>query len=67
MECEMRSMTVRAKLINDTMVVSLHNIVCMKNFGTHIQCSCGAIVRLDDWGRHISEIVIAGSEKIETE
>lgn len=63
----MRSVTVRAKLINGaTPVISLHSIVCMRNFGTHGQCSCGAIVRLDDWGRHISEIVAAGSERIES-
>lgn len=62
----MRSARLRAKLINDaTMVISLHNIIRLRNFGTHVQCSCGAIVGLDDWERHIAEIVVDRSERIE--
>lgn len=62
----MRSTAVRAKLIDDaSMVMCLHRIVRMVNFGTHAQCSCGAIVRREDWTRHIAEIVVDRSERIE--
>ena len=62
----MRSTGLRAKLINDaTKVISLHNIVRLWNFGTHVQCTCGAIVELDDWNRHIAEIIVDRSERIE--
>lgn len=47
------------------MVISLHYIVRMLNFGTHVQCSCGAFVRRDDWNRHIAEIIVDRSERIE--
>lgn len=58
----------RAKLIDDAaLVISLHYIVRMLNFGTHVQCSCGAFVRRDDWNQHIAEIIMDRSEKIETE
>lgn len=64
----MRSKAVRAKLIDDaSQVISLHHIVGTFNLGTHVQCVCGAIVRCDDWYRHIAEIVVDRSEKIETE
>lgn len=66
MEPEMRSTTLRAKLIDDAaMVISLHWIVRMVNFGTHAQCSCGAFVRREDWNRHIAEIIVDRSERIE--
>lgn len=66
MEREMRSTAVRAKLIDDaSMVMCLHWIVRMVNFGTHAQCSCGAIVRREDWTRHIAEIVVDRGERIE--
>lgn len=66
MEREMRSTTVRAKLIDDAaMVISLHHIVGTFNFGTHVQCLCGAIVRCDDWHRHVAEIIVDRSERIE--
>lgn len=56
----------RAKLVEDAaMVISLHYIVRMLNFGTHVQCSCGAFVRRDDWNRHIAEIIVDRSERIE--
>ena len=62
----MRSTTLRAKLIDDaSLVISLHWIVRMVNFGTHAQCSCGAIVRREDWTRHIAEIIVDRSERIE--
>lgn len=62
----MRSTAVRAKLIDDAaMVISLHWIVGTVNLGTHVQCVCGAIVRCDDWFRHIAEIVVDRSERIE--
>lgn len=47
------------------MVISLHYIVRMVNFGTHVQCSCGAFVRRDDWNQHIAEIIVDRSERIE--
>lgn len=66
MEREMRSATVRAKLIDDaSLVISLHHIVGTFNLGTHVQCVCGAIVRCDDWYRHIAEIIVDRSERIE--
>lgn len=66
MEREMRSTEVRAKLINDaTMVISLHHIVGTFNLGTHVQCTCGAIVRCEDWIRHVAEIIVDRSERIE--
>lgn len=62
----MRSTKLRAELINDaSMVISLHHIVRM--FNTHVQCTCGEFVRIDDWNRHIAEIIVDRSEKIETE
>ena len=62
----MRSTAVRAKLIDDaSLVLSLHWIVRMVNFGTHVQCSCGAFVRREDWNRHIAEIITDRSERIE--
>lgn len=62
----MRSTAVRAKLIDDaSLVISLHWIVCMVNFGTHVQCSCGVFVRREDWNRHIAEIITDRSERIE--
>lgn len=62
----MRSTAVRAKLIDDaSMAMGLHWIVRTMNFGTHAQCSCGAIVRREDWTRHIAEIVVDRSERIE--
>lgn len=62
----MRSTGLRAKLIDDAaMVISLHWIVRMVNFNTHVQCSCGAFVRRDDWNRHIAEIIVDRSERIE--
>lgn len=62
----MRSTAVRAKLIDDaSMVISLHWIVRMVNFGTHVQCSCGAFVSRDDWNRHIAEIIVDRSEIVE--
>ena len=62
----MRSTAVRAKLIEDAaMVISLHWIVRMVNFGTHVQCSCGAFVRREDWNRHIAEIITDRNERIE--
>lgn len=66
MEREMRSTAVRAKLIDDaSMVISLHHILRMVNFGTHIQCVCGAIVRLDDWNRHIGKTIVDRGETFE--
>lgn len=62
----MRSKAVRAKLIDDaSLVISLHHIVGTFNLGTHVQCVCGAIVGCDDWYRHIAEIVVDRSERIE--
>lgn len=62
----MRSTAVRAKLIDDaSMVMCQHWIVRMMNFGTHAQCSCGAIVRREDWTRHIAEIIVDRSEIVE--
>ena len=62
----MRSTAVRAKLIDDaSLVISLHWIVRRVNFGTHVECSCGAFVRLEDWNRHIAEIIMDRSERIE--
>lgn len=62
----MRSKAVRTKLIDDaSMVISLHYIVRMLNFGTYIQCSCGAFVRTEDWNRHIAEIIVDRGEIIE--
>ena len=62
----MRSTAVRAKLIDDaSMAMCPHWIVRMVNFGTHAQCSCGAIVRREDWTRHIAEIIVDRSERIE--
>lgn len=66
MEREMRSTKLRAELIDDaSLVISLHYIVRMLNFGTHVQCVCGAIVRKSDWNRHVAEIVVDRSEIIE--
>ena len=62
----MRSASVRAKLIDDaSLVISLHHIVRMVNFGTHVQCVCGAFVRREDWNRHIAEIIVDRGETIE--
>ena len=62
----MRSKSVRAKLIDDaSLVISLHHIVGTVNLGTYVQCVCGAIVRPDDWYRHIAEIIVDRSERIE--
>ena len=62
----MRSTAVRAKLIDDaSMVMCLHCIVRTMNFGTHAQCPCGAIVRREDWTRHIAEIIVDRSEIVE--
>ena len=62
----MRSTAVRAKLIDDaSMVMCQHWIVRMMNFGTHAQCSCGAIVKRDDWNRHVAEIIADRSEIVE--
>ena len=56
----------RRKLVEETsMVISLHHIVGTYNFGTHVQCVCGAIVRRDDWYRHVAEIIVDRSELIE--
>ena len=52
----MRSAELRRKLVEETsMVISLHHIVGTFNLGTHVQCVCGAIVRCDDWYRHVKE------------
>lgn len=62
----MRSTKLRAELINDaSMVISLHHIIGTFNLGTHVQCVCGAIVRCDDWYRHIAEIIVDRGERIE--
>lgn len=54
MEFEMRSAELRRKLVKETsMVISLHHIVGTFNLGTHVICVCGAIVRCDDWYRHV--------------
>ena len=56
----------RRKLVEETsMVISLHHIVGTYNFGTHVQCVCGAIVRRDDWNRHIAEIVVDRNAMLE--
>lgn len=56
----------RQKLVEETsMVISLHHIVGTLNFGTHVQCVCGAIVRRDDWNRHIAEIVVDRNAMLE--
>ena len=47
------------------MVLGLHHIVRMVNFGTHVQCVCGAIVRRDDWYRHVAEIVVDRNAMLE--
>ena len=66
MEREMRSAELRQKLIDDaSLVISLHHIVGTFNLGTHVQCVCGAIVRCDDWYRHVAEIIVDRSERIE--
>ena len=66
MEREMRSAELRRKLVEETsMVISLHHIVRMMNFGTHVQCVCGAIVRQDDWNRHVAEIVVDRNAMLE--
>ena len=66
MEPEMRSTGLRAKLIEETsMVISLHHIVGTFNLGTHVQCVCGAIVRCDDWYRHIAEIIVDRNAMLE--
>lgn len=55
----------RRKLIEETMqVLSQHYIVHTMNY---IQCSCGAFMRWDDWDRHVAEIIVDRSEKVETE
>ena len=62
----MRSMELRRKLVEETsMVLGLHHIVRMVNFGTHVQCVCGAFVRRDDWNRHIAEIVVDRNAMLE--
>ena len=62
----MRSAELRRKLVEETsMVISLHHIVGTYNFGTHVQCVCGAIVRRDDWNRHIAEIVVDRNAMLE--
>ena len=62
----MRSTAVRAKLIDDaSLVISLHHIVGTFNLGTHVQCVCGAIVRIDDWNRHIGETIVDRGETFE--
>ena len=62
----MRSAQLRRKLVEETsMVISLHHIVGTVNLGTYVQCVCGAIVRPDDWNRHIAEIITDRSERIE--
>jgi hypothetical protein len=62
----MRSTAVRAKLIDDaTMSISLHHILRMLSFGTHVQCTCGAIVRIDDWNRHIGKTIVDKCETFE--
>ena len=66
MEFEMRSAQLRRKLVEETsLVISLHHIVGTFNLGTHVQCVCGAIVRAEDWYRHIAEIIVDRSERIE--
>ena len=66
MEREMRSATVRERLIDDaSLVISLHHIVGTFNLGTHVQCVCGAIVRAENWYRHVAEIIVDRSERIE--
>ena len=47
------------------MVISLHHIVGTLNLGTHVQCVCGAIVRRDDWYRHVAEIVVDRNAMLE--
>lgn len=62
----MRSTAVHAKLVDDTtMSISLHHILRMMNFGTHVQCACGAIVRIDDWNRHIGKTIVDRGETFE--
>lgn len=66
MEREMIGAELRRKLIEETsMVISLHHIVGTVNLGTHVQCVCGAIVRCDDWYRHITEIVVDRNAMLE--
>lgn len=66
MEREMRSAAVCAKLIDyDSMVISRHWIVRVVNFGTYVQCSCGAFVIQGEWNRHITRIIEDRSERIE--
>ena len=56
----------RGKLVEETsMVISLHHIVGTFNFGTHVQCVCGAIVRCNDWYRHVAEIVVDRNAMLE--
>ena len=56
----------RRKLVEETsMVISLHHIVGTYNFGTRVQCVCGAIVRRDDWYRHVAEIVVDRNAMLE--
>lgn len=56
----------RRKLVEETsMVISLHHIVGTFNLGTHVQCVCGAIVRCDDWYRHVAEIVVDRNAMLE--
>ena len=62
----MRSAELRRKLVEETsMVISLHHIVGTYNLGTHVQCVCGAIVRRDDWYRHVAEIVVDRNAMLE--
>ena len=62
----MRSAELRRRLINDaTMVISLHHIVGTVNLGAYVQCVCGAIVRPNDWYRHVAEIIVDRNERIE--
>lgn len=62
----MRSAELRRKLVEETsMVISLHHIVGTFNLGTHVQCVRGAIVRCDDWYRHVAEIVVDRNAMLE--
>lgn len=56
----------RRKLIEETMrVLSRHHIVRMLNVGTHLQCSCGEIVRRANWNQHVAERIVDRSEIVE--
>ena len=62
MEFEMRSAELRRKLVEE---ISLHHIVGTVNLGTYVQCVCGAIVRPDDWYRHVVEIIVDRNDMLE--